>query len=187
MNTLLILFFLHGGDHGRHCGTVVGFIFSVVTPGYGVLARMLYSTVVCNVHLVHCDSCWRKWCQNSCWRQRADEAFVFEGCVRVRRVWHSKDFFLFNGAKEFSIPLVAILRERCCRARRNKLQREHQEGLSTGRLIALNIWKARVPRIAPAAERRNTHSQESALAAEQRADALAELRKAQANACSCEQ
>ena len=98
MNTLLILFFLHGGDHGRHCGTVVGFIFSVVTPGYGVLARMLYSTVVCNVHLVHCDSCWRKWCQNSCWRQRADEAFVFEGCVRVRRVWHSKDFFLFNGA-----------------------------------------------------------------------------------------
>ena len=50
----------------------------------------------------------------------------------------------------------------------------HLREIAANRLIAFVIWEVGVPRIAPAAEQRDTHPQEGAPAAEQRADTLEE-------------
>jgi hypothetical protein len=50
----------------------------------------------------------------------------------------------------------------------------HLRDIAANRLIAWVIWEVGVPRIAPAAEQRDTHPQEGAPAAEQRADPLEE-------------
>ena len=44
--------------------------------------------------------------------------------------------------------------------------------IDANKIIVFVIWKVGVPRIAPAAERRDTHPQEGTPAAEQRADTL---------------
>jgi len=48
----------------------------------------------------------------------------------------------------------------------------HLREIAANRMIAFLIWEVGVPRIAPAAEQRDTHLQEGAPAAEQRADTL---------------
>ena len=60
-------------------------------------------------------------------------------------------------------------------ARRMKSYAEaHLREIAANKLIAFVIWEVGVPRIAPAAEQRDTHPQEGAPAAEQRADTLEE-------------
>ena len=50
----------------------------------------------------------------------------------------------------------------------------HLRDIAANRMIPFVIWEVGVPKIKPAAEQRDTHAQEGAPAAEQRADALEE-------------
>ena len=48
----------------------------------------------------------------------------------------------------------------------------HLKHIATNGMIAFVIWEVGVPKLTPAAEQRDSHSQQGAVAAEQRTDAL---------------